>query len=202
MLRKWHAHAPGASAYFCDEVQESKKDDIPVWDDDQTSTIDDAMVANGLGENQITELWRLLEEFADVFQNVPGRTSVAGLAQPVRLPPYRLPHAYRDAVKKELQEMLSSGIIEPSTSEWSAPIVLVKKKDGSMRLCVDYRRFNQISKSDAYPMPRVDDLIDRVGKSTYISTLDLTRGYWQVPVAEIDRPKTAFATPCIWPIPI
>ena len=118
-----------------------------------------------------------------------------GLAQPVRLPPYRPPHAYRDAVKKELQEMLSSGIIEPSTSEWSAPIVLVKKKDGSMRLCVDHRRLNQISRSDAYPMPRVDDLIDRVGKSTYISTLDLTRGYWQVPVAKIDRPKTAFATP-------
>ena len=82
--------------------------------------------------------------------------------------------------------MISSGIIEPSTSEWSAPILLVKKKDGSMRLCVDYRRLNQISRSDAYLMPRVDDLIDCVGKSTYISTLDLTQGYLQVPVAEID----------------
>ena len=171
-----------------------------MWDDNQTSTIDDAIVAKRLSESQRTELRSLLEDFADVFQNEPGRTSViehhieTGLAQPVRLPPYRLPHAYRDAVK-ELWEMLSSGIIEPSTSEWSAPIVLVKKKDGSMRLCVDYRRLNQVWRSDAYPMPRVDDLIDRVGKSTYISTLDLTRGYWQVPVAEVDRPKTAFATP-------
>ena len=84
--------------------------------------------------------------------------------------------------------MISSGIIEPATSEWSAPIVLVKKRDGSLRLCVDYRRLNQVSMSDAYPMPRVDDLIDRVGKSTYISTLDLTQGYWQVPVAIKDRP--------------
>ena len=91
--------------------------------------------------------------------------------------------------------MLSSGIIEPSTSEWSAPIVLVKKKDGSLRLCVDYRRLNQVSVSDAYPTPRVDDLIDRVGGSSFISTLDLTRGYWQVPVADEDRLKTAFVTP-------
>ena len=166
MLRKWHAYDPSASAYFSDEVLEAKEGDIPVWDDGQPSTIDDVNVAKRLSEDQRTELRRLLEEFADVFQNKPGRTSVnehhigTGLAQPVRLPPYRLPHAYHEAVKKELQEMLSSGIIEPSSSEWSAPIVLVKKKDGSIRLCVDYRRLNQVSRSDAYPMPRVDDLID------------------------------------------
>jgi len=127
--------------------------------------------------------------------NVYSNHIETGLAQPVSLLPYRLPHAYWDTVKKELQEMLSSGIIESSTSEWSAPIVLVKKKDGSMRLCVNYRRLIQVSGTDAYPMPRVDDLIDRVGKSTYISTLDLMCGYWQVPVAEADRPKTTFATP-------
>ena len=73
--------------------------------------------------------------------------------------------------------------------------MLVKKSDRSLRLCVDYRRLNQVSVSDAYPMPRVDDLINCVGKSTYISTLDLTRGYWQVPVAPKDQPKTAFSTP-------
>jgi len=98
-------------------------------------------------------------------------------------------------VKKELQDMLQQGIIEPSSSEWSAPIVLVKKKDGSLRLCVDYRRLNGVSKMDAYPMPRIDELIDRLGKSCFISTMDLTRGYWQVPVSKESRPKTAFATP-------
>ena len=86
-------------------------------------------------------------------------------------------------MKKELQDMLQQGIIEPSSSEWSAPIVLVKKKDGSLRLCVDYRRLNGVSKMDAYPMPRIDELIDRLGKSCFISTMDLTRGYWQVPVS-------------------
>ena len=115
-----------------------------------------------------------------------------GSPQPMRLPPFRLPHAYRQAVKDELEEMISSGIIEPAASEWSAPIVLVKKGDGSLRLCVDYWRLNQVSVSDAYPMPRVDDLIDHVGKSTYILTLDLTRGYWQVPVARRTTPRQSF----------
>ena len=67
---------------------------------------------------------------------------------------------------------------EPSTSDWCAPIVPVKRKDGTLRLCVDYRRLNAVSESDAYPMPRVDDLIDRLGGAGYITTMDLTRGYW------------------------
>ena len=69
------------------------------------------------------------------------------------------------------------------------------QKDGSVRLCVDYRRLNGVSETDANPMPRIDELIDRLGKSCFISTIDLTQGYWQVPVAKEDRHKTAFATP-------
>ena len=90
--------------------------------------------------------------------------------------------------------MLREGIIEPSSSEWAAPIVLVKK-DGSLQLCVDYRRLNSVSKTDAYPMPRIDDMIDQLGSTSFISTLDLTRGHWQVPVFDNDRHKTAFTTP-------
>ena len=73
--------------------------------------------------------------------------------------------------------------------------MLVKKKDGGIRLCVHYRRLNTVSESDAYPMPRIADMIDQLGKASFISTLDLTLGYWQVPVASIDRHKTAFITP-------
>ena len=91
--------------------------------------------------------------------------------------------------------MLEQDIIGPSSSEWAAPIVLVKKKDGSLRLCVDYRQLNSVSRTDAYPMPRTDDMIDQLGRASFISTLDLARGYWQVPVANIDRHKTAFITP-------
>ena len=113
----------------------------------------------------------------------PGRTEgvehpiETGAANPVRLPPYRLLHTYHETVQSELKEMLAKGIIEPSTSEWAAPIVLVPKKDGSLRLRVDYRRLNGVTQSDAYPMPRVDELIDRLGGAKFITTLDLTRGY-------------------------
>ena len=91
--------------------------------------------------------------------------------------------------------MKQARIIEPSSSPWAAPIIIVKKKDGSMRLCVDYRCLNAVSLTDAYPMPRIDDLINRIEGVRFITTLDLTRGYWQVPVREEDRPKTAFTTP-------
>ena len=151
--------------------------------------------------DQLAQLDKLLEEFESCFTTLPGQTTIevyhisTGEARPIRLPPYRLPRAFRQQVKLELEEMLAHGIVQHSTSDWAFPLVLVKKKDASLRLCVDYRRLNRPSKVDPYPMPRVDHLIDQVGKSPCITTLDLTKGYWQVPVAEADRVKTAFTTP-------
>ena len=148
------------------------------------------------------------EQFNDCYRNLemscgilwPYRQEIQHTIElkattPIRLPPYRLPHAYYESVRQELREMENDGIIEQSTSEWAFPIVLVKKKDGTMRMCVDYRRLKEHSRTDAYPMPRVDDLIDSLGKSKYITTLDLARGYWQVPMVEDSRPLTAFVTP-------
>ena len=91
--------------------------------------------------------------------------------------------------------MLDTGIIEPSRSEWASPMVIVHKKDGGIRLYIDYRHLNSVSTVDPYPMPRIDDLIDHLGHVKYISTLNLSRGYWQVPVGALDRPKTAFTMP-------
>ena len=116
-------------------------------------------------------------------------------ASPIRLPSYRIPHAHRNAVRDEIDEMLKDGIIEPASSAYGAPIVLVTKKDKSLQLCVDYQKLNKQSESDAYLMPRINDLIDGLGCSQYVSTLDFTNGYWQVPVAMEDKPKTAFVTP-------
>ena len=98
-------------------------------------------------------------------------------------------------MKKELEGMEEHGIIRPSSSEWAASIVLVEKKDKTLRLCVDYRRLNSVSRTDTYPMARVDDLIDSLGKAKYISTLDLSRGYWQIPMESQDQRKTACTTP-------
>ena len=91
--------------------------------------------------------------------------------------------------------MLDHGIIEPSSSDWASPIVLVGKKDGTLRLCVDYRKLNSVSNMDAYPMPRIEELLDNLGEAKFISTLDLSRGYWQVPVEPEAQAKTAFTTP-------
>ena len=201
MLRKWHTPTATATSYAAEEVEgDGKEDDVLVWKEEEVSD-HQPTVGEQLSSDEQRELKELMRRYAGVLQNQPGHTTLAehhistGTAHPIRLPPYRIPHAYREAVQKELREMLDSGIIQRSGSEWAAPIVLVKKKDGSLRLCVDYRRLNAVSQTDAYPMPRIDDLIDRLGKAKYITTLDLTRGYWQVPVAEEDQPKTAFATP-------
>ena len=153
-----------------------------------------------LSDEQAKELDILLARFESLFTALPGHTTLVehhvttGDAKPVRLRPYRIPQAFQESVKQELAEMLKHGIIEPSTSSWAFPLVAVRKKDSTLRLCVDYRRLNILSTTDPYPMPRVDDLIEGVGRATFITTLDLTKGYWQVPVAPTDREKTAFTT--------
>ena len=103
----------------------------------------------------------------------------SGIAAPAQQRPYRLPYTKCETVRKEPQVMEDMGVIIPSSNEWAAPIVLVPKKDGAMRFCVDYRGL----------------IIDKLGRAKYISTLDLTRGYWQVTLEEHSTEKTAFATP-------
>lgn len=91
--------------------------------------------------------------------------------------------------------MLEMGVIEPSRSEWCSPVVLVPKKDGGLRFCVDFSKLNNISAFDPYPMPRVDELVERLGKAEYLSTLDLCKGYWQVPLSPQAQELTAFRAP-------
>ena len=86
-------------------------------------------------------------------------------------------------------------MVRPSSSPWSSPIVMVRKKDGSWRFCIDYRKLNSVTHHDAYPLPRIDSTLDSLAGSTYFTTLDLASGYWQVEVEEQDREKTAFSTP-------
>ena len=91
--------------------------------------------------------------------------------------------------------MEAEGIIEESDSPWGSPIVVVRKKDNSLRICIDYRQLNKVTRVDAYPMPLIEDLLNAVGQSQYVTTLDLAKGYWQVPMAAEDKFKTAFVSP-------
>ncbi|KAK2917592.1 hypothetical protein Q8A73_004338 [Channa argus] len=115
-----------------------------------------------------------------------------GDAPPIRLRPHRLPLVKRQAAQELIESMVANDIIEPSDSPWAAPMVMVRKKTGKWRPCVDYRRLNAVTKKDSYPLPRIDDALDYVAGSCWFSSLDLRSGYWQVELAPEARSKTAF----------
>ena len=107
----------------------------------------------------------------------------------------RVPVHFKDEVAAELQKMLDKGVIRPSVSEIVSPIVLVRKKTGDLRMCIDYRDVNEITIKEHYPLPRIDELVhDKLASAGYFTSLDLAEGYWQVPIREEDKYKTAFIT--------
>ncbi|XP_077548319.1 uncharacterized protein LOC144161538 [Haemaphysalis longicornis] len=113
----------------------------------------------------------------------------------VRRRPYSVSPSERKIIDDNVADMLKRKIIRPSASPWSSPVVLVEKKDGSVRFCVDYRALNKITLKDVYPMPRIDDALDCLQGAEYFSSVDLRSGYWQIPLRESNKEKTAFATP-------
>lgn len=114
---------------------------------------------------------------------------------PIKQRYYRVNPLVQEQIDRELDEMLKLGIVEPSSSPWSSPILLVKKRDGSFRFCVDYRKLNAVTVRDSYPLPQVSDILDKLRHAKYISSLDVKSAYWQVPVAESSRQYTAFTVP-------
>ena len=112
--------------------------------------------------------------------------------KPIKLKPYRTPFTKRPIVDKAIDDMLAANVIQPSRSPWSFPIVIVDKKDGSKRFCTDFRKLNLISKKSSWPLPVIDDMLAVLGKAEFFTTLDLKSGYWQIPIDENDKEKTAF----------
>jgi hypothetical protein len=182
LLKKYHGREEGVAL-------------MAVEDKEQEEALLQVRSGQTLLPEQSRQLDKVIMQFGRVFSPLdvlfhhihtqPGKK--------VHTRPYRIPEACQVIAKNELREMLRMRVNEPSTSEWS--IVLVHKRDGNMRLCKNFRGENVISTFDAYPMPHVDELLEHLGKAKFITTLDLTKGYWQVPVALEDRPKTAFVTP-------
>ncbi|UYV76233.1 hypothetical protein LAZ67_13003122 [Cordylochernes scorpioides] len=145
-------------------------------------------------------LKQILAKYTDLFSSRLGRTNLAKHqihtedAKPIKHKPYRVSAKERTIIKDQIDEMLEEGIIRPSSSPWSFPVILVKKRDGKYRFCVDYRKLNEVTVKDVYPIPRIDDVMDSLQGSKYFSAIDLKSGYWQVEIEERDKEKTAFTT--------
>ncbi|BHF57829.1 hypothetical protein SprV_0100077500 [Sparganum proliferum] len=158
----------------------------------------------GFSSEQITAVRNLIFQNSAAFawDGEPlGRTNVlqhtidTGSARPIRQPPRRVPVRFQKQLEQTIKDMLDKHFIRSSSSPWASPIVLVKKKDGSLRLCVDYRKINAVTVKDSFPLPRIDTTLEALAGAACFSTLDLQSGYWQVEMAPEDRPKTAFSIP-------
>ncbi|XP_042875418.1 uncharacterized protein LOC122255445 [Penaeus japonicus] len=145
---------------------------------------------------------KLLHDFVDLCSDVPNPSPVVehdivlndGTC-PIKQAPYRVSPKKRDILKEEVKFLLDHDLIERSKSEWASPCVLVPKFDGTMRMCTDYRKVNAHTRSDSFPLPRIDDIIDALGDATYLSKIDLLKGYYQVPLTERAKTISAFVTP-------
>ncbi|XP_033761567.1 uncharacterized protein LOC117343335 [Pecten maximus] len=192
------------------EVVENSIDDQDIEPDDRDcsvrlrnsdvlSNLDTKLEHLTVGQRE--EMKGLINENIHLFPDVPNKTTVlfhdvdVGEATPIKQHPYRLNPVKAKIMSDEIQYMLDNDIIEPSQSEWSSPCLLVPKPDKSFRFCTDFRKVNAVTKTDSFPMKRLQDCIDKVGSAKYVTKFDLLKGYWQVPLTERAKNVSAFVTP-------
>ena len=166
--------------------------------------------AHTLSGTEFAAAEHLVHEYADVFSRSEfdlGHTDIlphridTGDSRPFKKQLRRHPIAHLDFIDNQVEQMLQAGVIENSSSPWSSNVVLAKKSDWSLRFCVDYRRLNDLTYKDSFPLPRIDTCLDALGGSRFFSTMDLRSGFWQVAIDPMDADKTAFVRRVsAWPI--
>ena len=171
---------------------------------DQASNLQllDNVNISHLSGRQHNSLKKVLAEHIDLFAgdkktvgNIPGITHsiITGNESPSHVHQWRLPQSTKDIIKKTCKEMYEAGVIEPSSSPWLSPVVLVRKKNGDLRFCVDFRAVNKLTIADKFPLPRIEEILDDLGQTTYFTVLDARSAYWSIKMTEEDKPKTAFS---------
>lgn len=186
---------------FSDLDDDEQQDSILMPPVTQTETAKDIKFADRLTPDQLETAKSLCDSFSDVFTDIPGMTNlvehkiVVTSSEPVRVKPYPIPFSTEKTITEEVQKMLQLNVIEPSSSPYSAPVVIARKKDGTNRFCIDYRRLNCATVFDAEPMPSPESIFSKMTGKKFVSKIDLSKGYWQVPMADESKRLTAFSTP-------
>ena len=179
----WNSNSSGEEGEHWDTMSSPRQ-----WEGNTQEAVSEALAH--LAKPRSEALRRIFENYPTVFGEHPGLTNICahdvdvGDSPPFKSVPYRVSPLKLPALKTEIEYMLSHGLIERGPVEWSSPVTLVPKADGTVRFCIDYRRLNGISTTDAYPLPRVDDCVDQVGRARYLTKVDLVKGYWQVPLTK------------------
>ncbi len=161
----------------------------------------DVYISPDLTADQVKEVKRIFGNCKNVLTDVPGKTNLGEHVieltdqEPVRCKPYPIPHAVRDDVRKEIDKMLDMGIIRPSTSPYACPLTVVAKQDGSIRICCDTRLLNAKTLFNAEPISDAEEIFSQLSKDNYFTKIDLSKGYWQVPMAEDSKKYTGFVIP-------
>ena len=190
------------------EKEEDTESEVRLGNDQQPIKLQNSQILNDLGTKlshlplvQRKELAEVITQYREVFPDVPSKTNLiehdvdVGDSAPIKQHPYRLSPMKKELLDKEVQYMLKNDIIEESQSNWSSPCILVPKHDGGFRFCTDFRKVNDKTKSDSFPIPRIADCIDQIGNAKFVSTFDMLKGYWQVPLTQRAREISAFVTP-------
>ena len=166
--------------------------------------VEEIEMGKGLTGEQIGQLQNLVLQYSDVFADNPKKPNRTNLmehriitenALPVHTKTRRIPAAWSKEVNDQIEEMLKHDIIRPSSSPWNSPLLLVKKKDDSMRFVLDFRGLNDVTKKDNYPLPHIRDVIDKMEDCRFWTTLDAASAYWSMPLCPEDKEKTAFSVP-------
>ena len=190
------------------EKEEDTESEVRLENDQQPIKLQNSQILNDLGTKlshlpsvQRKELAEVITQYREVFPDVPSKTDLiehdvdVGDSAPIKQHPYRVSPMKKELLDKEVQYMLENDIIEESQSNWSSPCILVPKHDGGFRFCTDFRKVNDKTKSDSFPIPRIADCIDQIGNAKFVSTFDMLKGYWQVPLTQRAREISAFVTP-------
>ena len=171
---------------------------------DGQENVEDIQMGENLSESQKQQIKKLVSEYKDIFAENPKNPKrtvlmkhkiITGDALPVRAKTRRVPVAWENEVNRQVEQMLKHDIIRPSCSPWNSPLLLVKKKDNSMRFVCDFRGLNDVTKKDNYPLPHIRDVVDKMEGSVFWTTLDAASAYWSMPLDEQAKEKTAFAVP-------